>query len=244
MLKDKCVKNSGVLRMYIGFIVLIILVVAVVQYVDFSKYEKSNYKKETGYNYYKVRFNTGYYGEYLTFNILEKVNGNKKILTNVYVPKETGGTTEIDVVMIHEKGIYVIESKNYSGWIYGDEKNKNWTQTFKSGKKVKFNNPIWQNQTHIRHLMKLLNIENSNMFNSIIVFSERCELKKVQVTSINVKVINRYRLLRTLNALTSESKVTFDINEVKKIYAKLKNYTNVSEEVKKQHIEEVLSYKK
>lgn len=230
--------------MYIGFILLIILLVAVVQYVDFSKYEKSNYKKETCYNYFKVRFNAGFYGEYLTFNILERVNGNKKILTNVYVPKETGGTTEIDVVMIHEKGIYVIESKNYSGWIYGDEKNKNWTQTFKNGKHEKFYNPIWQNQTHIRHLMKLLNIENSNMFNSIIVFSERCELKKVQVTSINVKVINRYRLLRTLNALTSESKVTFDINEIKKIYAKLKNYTNVSEEVIKQHIQKVMSYKK
>jgi hypothetical protein len=227
---------------YIGFIILIILVV-VVQYIDFSKYERSNYKKETGYNYFKVRFNTGFYGEYLTFNILERVNGNKKILTNVYVPKETGGTTEIDVVMIHEKGIYVIESKNYSGWIYGDEKNKNWTQTFKSGRKEKFYNPIWQNQTHIRHLMKLLNMENPNTFKSIIAFSERCELKKVQVTSIDVKVINRYRLLRTLNALTSESKVSLDINEINKIYGKLKNYTNVSEEIKKQHIDEVMRLK-
>lgn len=161
----------------------------------------------------------------------------------MYVPKEKGGTTEIDVVMIHEKGIYVIESKNYSGWIYGDEKNKNWTQTFKSGRKEKFNNPIWQNQTHIRHLMKLLNIENSNMFKSIIVFSERCEIKKVQVNSIDVKVINRYRLLRTLNALISESKVTLSVNEINKIYGKLKNYTNVSDAVKKQHIDEVLRLK-
>lgn len=231
------------MKVYIGFIFLIILVAVIVQYIDFSKYEKSNYKKETGYNYLKVRFNTGFYGEYLTFNILERVKGNKKILTNVYVPKEKGGTTEIDVVMIHEKGIYVIESKNYSGWIYGDEKNKNWTQTFKGGKNEKFYNPIWQNQTHIRHLMKLLNIENSNMFKSIIAFSERCELKKVQVTSIDVKVINRYRLLRTLNALTLESKVSLDINEINKIYGKLKNYTNVSDAVKKQHIDEVLRLK-
>ncbi|MEG0772639.1 nuclease-related domain-containing protein [Clostridium sp.] len=233
--------------MYIGFIlliVLVVLVVAAVQYVDYSKYEKSNYKKETGNTYFKVRFDAGFYGEYLTFNILDRVNGNKKILTNVYVPKETGGTTEIDVVMIHEKGIYVMESKNYSGWIYGDEKNKNWTQTFKSGKKEKFYNPIWQNQTHIKHLIKLLNMENSNMFRSIIVFSERCELKKVQVTSPDIKVINRYRLLRTLNTLTSESKLCLDVNEINKIYGRLKGYTNVSEEVKKQHIENVISYKK
>ena len=38
-----------------------------------------------------------------------------KILRNVYVPKENGETSEIDVLYITQKGIFVIESKNYSG---------------------------------------------------------------------------------------------------------------------------------
>lgn len=37
-------------------------------------------------------------------------------------------TYEIDLIMISETGIYVFESKNYSGWIFGDEKQRYWTQ--------------------------------------------------------------------------------------------------------------------
>lgn len=58
-----------------GFLILIMMFAAVVQYIEVKNYNRSNYKKETGYPY-----------------------------TKVYVPKEKGGTTEIDVVMIHEKG--------------------------------------------------------------------------------------------------------------------------------------------
>jgi hypothetical protein len=65
-------------------------------------------------------FNSGNYGEFLTFCCLEKLKGDHKLLTNVYLPKKDGSTTEIDLIMIDETGIYVFESKNYSGWIFGD----------------------------------------------------------------------------------------------------------------------------
>lgn len=44
---------------------------------------------------------------------------------------------EIDMIMLCQKGIYVIENKNYSGWIFGDEKSKNWCEILK-GKKIFF----------------------------------------------------------------------------------------------------------
>jgi hypothetical protein len=59
--------------------------------------------------------------------------------------KKDGSTTEIDLIMIDETGIYVFESKNYSGWIFGDEKRKNWVQTLENRQKNYFYNPIWQN---------------------------------------------------------------------------------------------------
>ena len=65
----------------------------------------------------------GEHGEKLTERELKFVRllGRKgKILRNVYIPKDNGETTEIDVVYITQKGIFVIESKNYSGWIFGD----------------------------------------------------------------------------------------------------------------------------
>lgn len=46
----------------------------------------------------------------------------KKLLLTAILKKNDGSTIELDIVMIHETGIYVFESKNYSGWIFGSEK--------------------------------------------------------------------------------------------------------------------------
>ena len=69
----------------------------------------------------------GEHGEKLTERELKFIRllGRKgKILRNVYIPKDNGETTEIDIVYITQKGIFVIESKNYSGWIFGNEKDQ------------------------------------------------------------------------------------------------------------------------
>lgn len=67
----------------------------------------------------------GKYGETLTVRKLKKVKllgRDGEILRNVYIPKDNGETSEIDVMFITQKGIFVFESKNYSGWIFGEEK--------------------------------------------------------------------------------------------------------------------------
>ena len=62
--------------------------------------------------------NTGQFGEYLTKFALTNYNlpGYLKVFQNLYIPGH-GKTVEIDILMLHEKGIFVFESKNYSGWI-------------------------------------------------------------------------------------------------------------------------------
>ena len=94
-------------------------------------------------------------GEKLTERELKLVRfleRDGKILRNVYIPKENGETSEIDVLYITQKGIFVIESKNYSGWVFGSEKNYQWTVSLSNGIKNKLYNPIKQNQTHIKSL--------------------------------------------------------------------------------------------
>ena len=103
--------------------------------------------------------------------------------------KENGETSEVDVVFITQKGIFVFESKNYSGWIFGDEKSKNWTAMLPNRQKNQFYNPIMQNRTHLKWMRKYVG-DDIPLF-SIIVFSNRCELKKVTVYSEDVKVIKR-----------------------------------------------------
>lgn len=69
-------------------------------------------------------------GEKLTEKELKMVRffgRDGKTLRNVYIPKGNGRTSEIDVMYITEKGIFVFESKNYSGWIFGDEDGQYWT---------------------------------------------------------------------------------------------------------------------
>ena len=121
---------------------------------------------------------------------LVQLSGRKgKVLRNVYLPKENGETSEVDVVFITQKGIFVFESKNYSGWIFGDEKSKNWTAMLPNRQKNQFYNPIMQNRTHLKWMRKYVG-DDIPLF-SIIVFSNRCELKKVTVYSEDVKVIKR-----------------------------------------------------
>ena len=103
-------------------------------------------------------------GERLTANKLKWISfmGREgRILKNVYIPKKDGDTTEIDLLFITEKGIFVIESKNYSGYIFGDGKTAKWTTTLFAGRNIRgqkqvekhqFYNPIWQNYNHIKYL--------------------------------------------------------------------------------------------
>ena len=121
----------------------------------------------------------GAYGEYLTKYLFNSVRfkGYYKVFTNAYVPYKDG-TSEIDVLVIHKKGIYVIESKNYSGWIFGSENQQQWTQMLNRYTKERFYNPVWQNRAHIKALSDYAKIEQYKI-KSYIVFSDRCELKAV-----------------------------------------------------------------
>lgn len=206
----------------------------------YLKYRNSNYKLVSGNSFFKTIFDKGNYGEFLTFTKLEKLSDQNKLLTNLYIPRDDGTTTEVDLVMISPTGIYVFESKNYSGWIFGDEKNKNWTQTLENGQKNRFYNPIWQNKAHINALEAVLNL-NDDAFKSYIIFSERCTLKKINVTSSNVKVIKRDQLIKNVKKDIKALPEIFTSDEVNKIYSSLQKYANVNEDVKQAHIEAIKS---
>ena len=165
--------------------------------------------------------------------MLQKLEGYSKTLVNVYLPKEDSTTTEVDMIFIHQTGIYVIESKNYGGWIFGNENSRFWMQTFKTGKKDRFYNPIWQNNTHIKYLKKQLPQIEDNIIKSLIVFSERCSIKEMHTSSDNVYVI------KTMQNILDVSKQVISPDEIINIYNKLKPYTNVSEDVKMKHIENI-----
>ena len=88
-------------------------------------------------------------------------------LNNVTIP--TGdGTTQIDHVIVSRYGIFVIEAKNMNGWIFGDEKSAEWTQSLPGGK-FKFQNPLRQNYRHIKCLSDFLGVDHDK-FHSVVMF--------------------------------------------------------------------------
>lgn len=93
---------------------------------------------------------------------------------DLIIPSRSG-TTQIDHVYVSVFGIFVIETKNYTGWIFGSEKQSKWTQVVYKQKHY-FQNPLRQNYAHIKALSELLQLPEEK-FHSMVVFLGDCELK-------------------------------------------------------------------
>lgn len=86
---------------------------------------------------------------------------------DLYLPRPDGkGTTQIDHVVTSPFGIFVIETKNMTGWIFGDEESRWWTQSI-YGKKSRFQNPLHQNSLHLRALAKALEVPHEQFHNLV-----------------------------------------------------------------------------
>ena len=93
---------------------------------------------------------------------------------DLIIPSRSG-TTQIDHVYVSVFGIFVIETKNYTGWIFGSEKQSKWTQVVYKQKHY-FQNPLRQNYAHIKALSELLQLPEEK-FHSMVVFLGDCDLK-------------------------------------------------------------------
>lgn len=86
---------------------------------------------------------------------------------NLVIPSQ-GRTTQIDHVIVSPCGIFVIETKNMKGWIFGDEQSRQWTQiVFR--RKTRFQNPLHQNFGHVKALAEFLNFPDF-AFHSLVFF--------------------------------------------------------------------------
>ncbi|GAA0214198.1 hypothetical protein GCM10009123_21740 [Kangiella japonica] len=104
------------------------------------------------------------------------IGGEAHLLSNVTLKLEDWTTTQVDHVLVSRKGIFVIETKHYKGWIFGAAKSKVWTQTIYK-EKHKFQNPIHQNYKHVKAVEKLLDFLEPSSIHNIVVFSGEAVFK-------------------------------------------------------------------
>ena len=222
----------------IGVIGLIVLAVSSFKAYDYSN---STYAKNTHNSYFSQFANAGKSGEYLTFRELEKYeNQGAKFLFNVYVPIGEEKYTEIDCLMINQDGFFVIESKNYSGDIYGTAQEKQWYQWLPTkyyfGKKNYFYNPIWQNRGHISHLRRYINYSGNTY--SLIVFSNRCTLHFSENIIEDAYVIYRSELTRIIDGINANNTNKMSQQQVEILYNDLYPLSQATEEIKQKHLKD------
>ena len=229
---------------FILICVLVIVVFIIFRIYKFfynkNLYEATTYFHITNIPYLQILNDVGHYGEYQIYKHLRYLElENTKFLFNLYIPIFSDKTTEIDVIMIAPQGIFVFESKNYSGWIFGTESQKKWTQSLHIGygntKKEHFFNPIMQNKYHIKYLEKLL--EKKYTYHSIIVFSDDCEFKNITRTpNSNSYLIYRRELNEIIHDIMLSQSKTLSTEDILYIYNKLYSYSQVDKDTKVQHI--------
>lgn len=111
----------------------------------------------------------GRIGEEYVHEVLERaISGSEAKLISDYMFQGETISVQIDHIVISRNGVYVIETKNYSGYIYGNEEDKQWTQVLANGHtRNKIRNPIKQNKGHIYQLSKIL--PKGTPFHNIVV---------------------------------------------------------------------------
>ncbi|MBF8984707.1 NERD domain-containing protein [Lutibacter sp. B2] len=151
----------------------------------FSEYDKMLKKKEESYQKQKL---IGDIGEKLVKKELEKLGdqiGYHEVLHDLNINATIRKSIQIDHIVVSEYGIFVIETKHYSGNIYGHVNDEYWNVTYPSGKSAKLYNPIKQNESHVTTIALKSGVPSSPglMYNSpdagvcsIVVFTGSAKL--------------------------------------------------------------------
>ena len=116
------------------------------------------------------------------------------------------GTTQIDHILLSRFGVFVIETKHYKGWIFANENHKTWTQVLYR-LKYKFQNPIHQNNRHVRAVRDLLDILPASDVRSIVVFTGSAEFKTDMPPGV-------YRLPEMVKYLRAQTDVVMSRNRL------------------------------
>lgn len=173
----------------------------------------------------------GKIGENRVSHKLNALPRQYRVINNLIIPSHRS-TTQIDHVVVSPYGIFVIETKNYTGWIFGAENSEQWKQTFKTTEGHFFRNPIKQNWGHIYALAAYLNLDRG-LFCPIVVFSNKSRLNVESTTPVIYMSQLRRHILKYYNQVIIPSE------DVDRIYNRLINTNLVGTDIGYRHTQSV-----
>ena len=157
-----------------------------------------------------------------------------RVLNNVTIPTPKG-SSQIDHLVVSIYGIFVIETKNYNGWIYGGEYSECWTQHI-YGNKYQLYNPILQNAGHVRALRRVLKDYEPLPILPIVVFSGKADIK-VKVEEACVVYWSQIR--KVINQFEEKRLTWSQVNEICDAVQSVR--LEPGKEADKQHLKDIRS---
>lgn len=152
-------------------------------------------------------------GERAVRKVIGRTVKNQQYVLNNYILEHNGTSSQIDHIVINPRGVFVIETKNYSGEIYGWGNEKIWTQTLQYGRiKNQLNNPVKQNETHVYHVKKIV---GKVPVHSVVVF----------VQNNTQHIVSQYVVgLNGLSSRLSQGKSVLTEETMKRLYKRLQAF--------------------
>lgn len=137
--------------------------------------KKSNEAKKTDIKKDNKSIRKGELGEYKIDIQLSQLPKDYRYTSDLLIknPRAKSGYSQVDHAVITPYGIFVIETKNYQGTIYGGKERKQWS----ANGRFNFMNPFIQNYGHIEALKSLIDRKFHNTIISMVSFTKRCTFK-------------------------------------------------------------------
>lgn len=181
------------------------------------------------FHYFVLPRLKGAVGEFsVNLRVKRALNPNEYRLIQDVMLSASEGTTQIDHIIVSRYGIFVVETKAYTGWIFGTEGDAQWTQVIYRRNK-RFQNPLRQNYGHIRALAELTEIPEE-YFKSLVVFTGNCTFK----TSMPANVVRGSGFIKYIRSF--QNPIIPD-QQVPEIESAIRAWTSaVSDEQRAQHI--------
>ncbi len=228
--------------LYIGATVLVFIIGLVLYFVIRNKRrpeEIQTYGEDAGDLEFSVVSTPGEKEMYDALKMFEPWGA--RFVMNCLLKKDSGDTTEIDMVMVTRKGIFVFENKDYTGWVFGSEDDQMWTATYRGGfkgiKRHKFYNPVKQNEGHIKALKDKYG--DGIPFYSLVVFSDECRLKKVPANG-KARIIHASDIVDVITTIMrAASDVQIPEERINEVYTSLFANRCMSKDQMEQHIEKI-----
>ena len=151
-----------------------------------------------------IRYGTkiiGWFGEHWAKESLKYLDKNIYTVLNDIMIDVNGKTYQIDHIVLSKYGVFVIETKQYNGYITGSKYDNKWVRHLKGNELIYYSNPIKQNYGHVKAICEKFNISEDKVFNIVCIPSKNAKLnikddgEVTDDSDINDKIISYNKVI-------------------------------------------------